>query len=131
MKVPMHELVVRVTKATSLDEAGAEKAVGIILSLIRGAGDRHKVDELFARLPGAEALAEKHAGAASGGGLAGLFGGAFGGPLAAIAKLQAAGLSMEEINVLGRELLGFAREQAGEPLVDEVAGSIPGLSSYL
>jgi hypothetical protein len=127
----MHELMARVTAATGLDEPLAEKAVGIVLSLIRAEGDQDKVDELFARLPGAEGLAKRHAGASSGGGLAGLFGGAFGGPLAAIAKLQAAGLSMDEINVLGRELLGFAREKAGEPLVAEVAGSIPGLSQYL
>jgi hypothetical protein len=127
----MDELMVRVSAATGLDEARAEKAVGIVLSLIRAEGDQHKVDELFDRLPGAEALAAKHAGAAPRGGLGGPFGGAFGGPLAAIAKLQAAGLSMDEINVLGRELLGFAREKAGEPLVNEVAGSIPGLSSYL
>ena len=127
----MHELMARVTAATGLDEASAEKAVGIVLSLIRKEGDRQKVDELFARLPGADALAKKHAGAKSGGSLAGLLGGAFGGPLAAVGKLQAAGLSMEQINVLGRELLGFAREKAGEPLVDEVAGSIPGLSRYL
>jgi hypothetical protein len=127
----MHELLTRVIAATGLDEMRAEAAVGIVLSLIRGEGDRQKVDELFALLPGAQALADKHAGARSGGGLAGLMGGVLGGPLAAVGKLQAAGLSMDEINVLGRELLGFAREKAGEPLVDEVAGSIPGLSRYL
>jgi hypothetical protein len=127
----MHELLTRVSAATGFDEPQAEKAVGIVLSLIRAEGDRQKVDELFARLPGAEELAANHAESKSGGGLLGLFGGAFGGPLAAVGKLQAAGLSMEEINVLGRELLGFAREKAGEPLVNEVAGSIPGLSRYL
>ena len=127
----MHELLGRVSAATGLDEARAEEAVGIVLSLIRAEGDRHKVDELFARLAGAEGLAARHADARSGGGLMGLLGGAIGGPLAAVGKLQAAGLSMEEINVLGRELLGFAREKAGEPLVAEVAGSIPGLSRYL
>ena len=126
----MHELMVRVKAATGLEEARAEKAVGIILSLIRKEGDPHKVDELFARLPGAEALADEHAEAKSGG-LLGMFGGALGGPLAAVAKLQAAGLSMDQINVLGRELLGYAREKAGEPLVNDVAGSIPGLSRYL
>jgi hypothetical protein len=126
----MHELMARVTAATGLDEGRAEQAVGIVLSLIRKEGDRHKVDELFARLPGAGDLAEKHAEAQSAG-LLGMFGGALGGPLAAVGKLQAAGLSMDQINVLGRELLGFAREKAGEPLVDDVAGSIPGLSRYL
>jgi hypothetical protein len=125
----MHELIDQVTAATGLDEGRAEKAVGIVLSLIRKEGDRDKVDVLFARLPGAETLAERH-GQATGGGLAGLLG-AFSGPLAAVGKLQAAGLSMDQINVLGRELLAFAREKAGEPLVNDVASSIPGLSRYL
>ena len=125
----MDDLMDRVRAATGLDEERAETAVGIVLSLIRKEGDREKVDALFARLPGAEALAEKH-GQAQGGGLAGLLG-AFSGPLAAVGKLQAAGLSMDQINVLGRELLGYAREKAGEPLVNDVAASIPGLSRYL
>ena len=126
----MHELMARVTAATGLDEGRAEKAVGIVLSFIRKEGDRQKVDELFAKLPGAEELAARHAEAKSGG-LLGMFGGALGGPLAAVGKLQAAGLSMDQINVLGRELLGFARERAGEPLANDVAASIPGLSRYL
>jgi hypothetical protein len=126
----MHELLARVTAATGLDEARAETAVGIVLSLIRKEGDQQKVDELFARLQGAEDLAARHA-EAKAGGLAGMIGGALGGPLAAVGKLQAAGLSMDQINVLGRELLGHAREKAGEPLVNDVAASIPGLSRYL
>jgi hypothetical protein len=126
----MHDLMDRVTAATGLDEARAEKAVGIVLSLIRKEGDPQKVDELFARLPGAQALADSQAEAKSGGLLA-IFGGALGGPIAAVGKLQAAGLTMEQINMLGRELLGYAREKAGEPLVNDVAGSIPGLSRYL
>jgi hypothetical protein len=104
--------------------------VGIVLSLIRKEGDPDKVDELFERLPGAQALAERQA-EAKAGGLFALFGGALGGPLAAVGKLQAAGLSMDQINALGRELLGYARERAGEPLVNDVAASIPGLSRYL
>ncbi len=127
----MHELIARVTAATGLDEAHAETGVGIVLSLIRAEGNRQKVDELFDRLPGAEAMAANHAQAKSGGGLLGLLGGAVGGPLAAVGKLQAAGLSMAEIEVLGRELLGYAREKAGEPLVNDVTASIPGLSRYL
>lgn len=126
----MQELMDRVTAATGLDQARAESAVGIVLSLIRKEGDPQKVDELFARLPGAEALAERQA-EAKPAGLFGMFGAALGGPLAAVGKLQAAGLSMDQINVLGRELLGYARDKAGEPLVNDVAASIPGLSRYL
>jgi len=49
----------------------------------------------------------------------------------AISKLQAAGLSMAQIKSLGSEVLRYAREKAGDKLVKEAAGSIPGLSAYL
>ena len=129
----MQELIKRVVDKTGLGEAKAEKAVGIVLSLIKAQGDQRKVGELFARLPGADELAARHGGdGARGGGLFGLLGGGLmGGPLAAVAKLQAAGLSMEEIKSLGQEVLSYAREKAGDDLVRDVAGSIPVLSSYV
>ena len=60
-----------------------------------------------------------------------LGGGLMGGPLAAVSKLQAAGLSMAQIKTLGKETLGYAREKAGDDLVKDVANSIPGISGYL
>jgi hypothetical protein len=54
-----------------------------------------------------------------------------GAPLAAVGKLQAAGLSMGEIKAVGYEVLAYAKEKAGDGLVREVAGSIPGLSGHL
>jgi hypothetical protein len=53
-----------------------------------------------------------------------------GGPLAAISKLTAVGLSMDQIKSLGVATLDYAREKAGPQLVKDVAGSIPGLSGY-
>ena len=58
-----------------------------------------------------------------------LGGGLMGGPLAAISKLQAAGLNMDQIKVLGTETLAYAKEVAGDDLVKQVAGSIPGLAA--
>jgi hypothetical protein len=60
-----------------------------------------------------------------------LGGGLMGGPLIAVGKLQAAGLSMDQIKALGAETLAYAKEKAGEKLVKDVAGSIPGLSGYV
>lgn len=129
----MQELVRRVSAATGLPEEKAERAVAIVLSLVKRHGDPSKVGDLFRHLPGADELADRHGGdGARDGGLLGLLGGgAMGGPLVAVAKLQAAGLTMDDIKTLGREVLAYARERAGEPLVREAAGSIPGLSSYL
>ena len=129
----MQELIHRVRAASGLDEQQAEKAVGIILSLVRAQAPEDKGKELFAHLPGAAELAARHGsdGAAKGGLFGMLGGGLMGAPLAAIGKLQAAGLSMAEIRAVGYEVLAYAKEKAGDRLVRDVAGSIPGLSSYV
>jgi hypothetical protein len=129
----MQELIARIVDQTGLDAARAEKALGILLSLVRTQGNQQKVGELFSRLPGAAELADRYGRDRSrGGGLLGMLGGGLmGGPLAAVSKLQAAGLDMAQIKTLGVETLTFAKERAGEDLVRQVAGSIPGLGSYV
>ena len=129
----MHDLIDKIVAATGLDAARAEKAVAIMLSLVKTQGNQAKVGELFAKLPGAAELASRHGGdgAAKGGLLGMLGGGLMGGPLAAISKLSAAGLSMDQIKVLGTLTLDYAKEKAGVQLVKDVAGSIPGLSGYV
>ena len=129
----MQELIARIVTKTGLDPKGAEKALGIMLSLVKTQGNQQKVGELFAKLPGADELARRHGGDGSrGGGLLGMLGGGLmGGPLAAISKLQAAGLNMDQIKQLGTETLSYAKEVAGDDLVKQVASSIPGLGSYV
>ncbi len=129
----MQDLIGKVATATGLDAAKAEKALGIMLSLVKTQGDQSKVEELFGKLPGATELAAKHGGdGASKGGLLGMLGGGLmGGPLAAITKLQSAGLSMAQIKTLGTVTLDHAKDKAGPDLVRQVAGSIPGLSGYV
>jgi hypothetical protein len=104
-----------------------------MLSLVKSQGDKNKVEQLFNALPGAADLADRHG--ADGGKDGSLFnmlgGGMMGGPLVAVTKLQSAGLSMDQIKMLGKETLGYAEEKAGKDLVRDVANSIPGISSYL
>ena len=123
----MQELIRKLTRVADVDEEKAEKALGIILSLIRNEGDQKKVDALFAKLPGASELAARHKRSAGGGLLSKLGGG----PLVAVTKLQGQGLSMAQIKSLGAEVLRYAKKKAGDRLVKDAAGSIPGLSSYL
>ncbi len=122
----MDDLVSRVVAQTGLPPDKAERAIGIMLNLVRNQGEKAKVAELFAKLPGAEDLATRHGGdGAKGGGLLGMLGGGLmGGPLAAVTKLTAAGLSMDQIKVMGSETLAFAREKAGPQLVKDVSVSI-------
>jgi hypothetical protein len=126
----MQDLIKRLTAVTGLDETRAEEALGIVLTLIRTQGHQQKVDALFERLPGAQELAARDG--SKGGGLLGkLGGGLMGGPLVAMSRLQAAGLSMAQIKSLGSEVLAYAKEKAGDQAVKDAAGSIPGLSAYL
>jgi len=129
----MQELIARIVTKTGLPSERAEKALGIMLSLVKTQGNQQKVGELFSKLPGADELAHRHGGDGSrGGGLLGMLGGGLmGGPLAATTKLQAAGLNMDQIKTLGTETLSYAKEVAGEDLVKQVASSIPGLGGYV
>jgi hypothetical protein len=130
----MQELIGRIAAATGLPEDRATKALGIVLNLIQTQGNQNKVQELFDKLPGAAELARQQGGdgAGRGGGLLGMLaGGMMGGPLAAVSKLTAAGLTMDQIKTLGATTLDYAKEKAGAPLVKDVAGSIPGLSGYV
>jgi hypothetical protein len=127
----MKELIKRLSEATGLNEKKAEEALGIVLTLIQSQGDEKKVEALFKKLPGAKELARRSAAVPGGGWLGKLGGGLMGGPLVAVTKLQARGLSMAQIKTLGTEVLSYAKEKAGDKLVREAAGSIPGLSGYL
>jgi hypothetical protein len=129
----MQELIDRIVDKTGLGADKAEKAIGIMFSLVKTQGDKSKVQQLFDAVPGADELIQQHGGdGARGGSLLGMLGGGLmGGPLAAVSKLQAAGLNMDQIKVLGKETLGYAKEKAGDDLVRDVASSIPGISSYL
>lgn len=131
----MQELIERIVAATGLSPDRAEKALGIVLTLIRTQGNQNRVQELFDKLPGAAELATQQGGDGAGkggGGLLGMLaGGMMGGPLAAVSKLTAAGLSMDQIKALGTVTLDYAKQKAGPQLVKDVAGSIPGLSGYV
>ena len=129
----MEELIARVVMATGLDMDRAERAIGIMLNLVKTQGEQTKVAELFSMMPGADKLAASYGsdGASQGGLLGMLAGGMMGGPLAAVSKLSAIGLTMDQIKQLGAVTLDYAKERAGSDLVRQVAGSIPGLSGHV
>ena len=115
----MEELIDRVAQAAGIEAGTARQAVAQILAFLQKEGPAATVKEVMAKLPGAEELAAT-AGEDSGGGLMGLAG-----------KLGSLGLGMGEMQTVGREVLNYARENAGEDKVGEIAGAIPGLSQML
>lgn len=123
----MDELIARVSQSVGIDAALARRAVGIILAFLKKEGPPAEVDQLVAALPGAEA-AMAEAGESSGG-VMGMMGG--GGIMALGGQLMAAGLSMGQIQTLGRELFAYGREKAGEDAMGPIVGAIPGMSQFV
>lgn len=115
----MEELVGRLVAAADISEETARRAVEIIIGFLKDAGPPDKVAELLEKLPGAEKIE-------SPGGFGGMMG-----AMAAFNSLTNAGLDMGEIQTVTRELVAFAKEHAGDRLVDDVVGSIPGLGQFV
>src|SRR6478736_4612274 len=118
----MDEIVDRLVASVGVDRAVAEKAVGIILAFLLKEGPSDKVQALINTMPGADAAIQS---AASEGG----FG--MGGIMGVGTKLMAAGLSMDQMQGVTREIIVYSRERAGEDTVGEIVGSIPGLGQFV
>ena len=123
----MDELIARLVANVGVDRDAAEKAVGVIFEFLLKEGPADKVKALMGLLPGAEELMEAQEGidASGGGGLA------MGGIMGAGTKMMAAGLSMGQVQGVTREVITYAREQAGEDAIGEIVGAIPGLSQFI
>ena len=135
----MEELITNIASKVGIDEALAQKAVSIVLSLVQSQGDDSVVGQLFDKMPGAADLASSGSSALEsgngGGGLMGMVGGLLGGSggeiMSALSQLQSDGLETGQIKDIGGEVLNYAKEQGGEDLVEKLTGSIPGLDKFL
>jgi hypothetical protein len=120
----MDELVGQLAAKAGIDDAVAEKTIGIILGFLRGEGPTDKVQALIDQIPGAEAAI---AASNSGSGLARLMGG---GLMAVGTKLMGLGLGMSEIQNIARELFRFGRDKIGADQMGEIIAGTPGLSQF-
>ena len=131
----MEQLISQLAAQIGIDEALAQKAVGMVLALLEKQGDGDAVSQLFEKLPGAGDLAAEFADSGDGGGMAGMLGGLMGGGAGDVMKvvgsLQGEGMSMDQIQDLGSGLLNHAKSEAGEDLVRQAVANIPGISDYL
>lgn len=150
----MEELIGRITAAVGIDESTAQTAIGVILGFLNKEGPSDAVSELLAAIPGAQDMlaglgdAETDTGGGlggalggllggSGGGLGGLagavgglMGGSGGGLMAAASELMGAGLDMDQIQGTTQEIVGFAREKAGDEVVSQIMAQIPGMDQF-
>jgi len=120
----MDELIGRLAAKAGIDDAVAEKTVGIMLGFLRNEGPFDKVQALIDNIPGAEAAITA---SSNGGGLAKLMGG---GLMAVGTKLMALGLGITEIQSAARELFTFGRDKIGADQMGEIISGTPGLSQF-
>jgi hypothetical protein len=137
------DIVNTVSQKAGLDPAVTEKVVGTIFSVLEHEAEGTSISSFFAKIPGADALAQKYdvmaAGTSSGGGLLSSLQGALGGVLGdktgalinGVAALKASGLDMAQIQKAGATLIQQAEAAAGPDLTNQVLGSVPSLKSHL
>jgi hypothetical protein len=119
----MDELIARLATKAGIDNAVAEKTIGIVLGFLRSDGPSDKVQVLIDQIAGAEAAIA----ASDNGGLAKLMGG---GLMAVGTKLMGLGLGMSEIQNVARELFRFGRDKIGAVEMGEIIAGTPGLSQF-
>jgi hypothetical protein len=111
----MDELITRISQAAGLSPEVSEQSIGEVLLFLHTEGPKEAVAQLLDTMPGGADLISRLAAdtdQSGGGAMSGLFG-------------------MNEMQIVGRELFAAGREKAGEDLMGEIAGSIPGLSQFI
>jgi hypothetical protein len=121
----MDELVGRIVANAGVSQPAAEAAIGIILEFLSREAPPETVAALLEKMPGAEAAIsqarERRGGLPTGlGGIMGLG-----------TRLISAGLSMDQIQGVTREIIAYAREKAGPDAIERFAAAIPSLRQYL
>jgi len=114
------ELIARMSESVGIDVELARKSIGIILAFLQKEGPTAEVGQLVAALPGSEAAIAEASATAGGGGIMALGG-----------QLMGAGLSMGQIQSLGKQLFAYGREKAGEDVMGPIVGAVPGLSQFV
>ncbi|WP_321341885.1 DUF2267 domain-containing protein [Breoghania sp.] len=126
----MDELISRICAKAGISEDTAKEAVGIILRFLHKDGPTDKVETVIDAIPGARELLDE-GGEKKGGLLGGLASMTGMGAMGALNELTSAGLSMGEVQTVTRQVVEYAKEVAGEDLVDDIISSIPGLSQVV
>ena len=129
----MDEMIARVSQAAGVDAQVTRQAIGEIFVFLKSEVEPQALQDLMDKIPGAQDLATSTGEAEApmgGGGLMGalssMMGG--GGIMGLAGKLMALDLGMAEMQTIGRELFAYAREVAGEEIVNKVVASSPTLT---
>jgi hypothetical protein len=120
----MDELTGRLAAKVGIEDAVAEKTIGIILDFLRREGPSDKVQALIDEIPGAEAAISASENSA---GLSKFMGG---GLMAVGTRLMGLGLGINDIQNIARELFRFGRDKIGEDRMGAIIAGTPGLNQF-
>ena len=133
----MQDLVATISKNLGIDSSLVEKAIGIILKMLKDNGIDEKIAPILEQLPGAEDLINKapEPSEASGGGgglmaaVGGLMGG--GGLMETVGQLQNIGLDMNQSQDVAKELVNYTSDKVGSDTLKDALKDIPGIDMIL
>src|ERR1700749_262657 len=120
----MDQLVGELAAKAGIDDAVAEKTIGIMLDYLRSEGPPATAQALIDHIPGAEAaIAVAH----NDSGLSRLMDG---GLMAVGTRLTGLGLAITDIQKIARELFAFGRDKIGADRMGAIIAGTPGLSQF-
>lgn len=115
----MDELIERIERRVGVEPEAARKSIAAILTYLDRNAPKDRMAELYAAVPEAEGLVTKRRG--------GIFSAFSGGLMGIYSQLTSAGFSVEQLQMAGEEVVAFAREKAGDAVVDDLIESTPGV----
>ncbi len=131
----MDELIARASQAAGLEPELAQQAIGEIFAFLKAEVSREQVQKLFDKLPGANDLADSRArpeASISNNGLLSSLRGLMGGGVMGLAsKLMGLGLNTGEMQRLAHEVINYAREKAGDDIVNEIIDLVPPFRQFM
>ncbi|HVZ15182.1 MAG TPA: hypothetical protein VG894_12035 [Bauldia sp.] len=111
-------LIAEIAARTKLDVPVARRAIGTIANFVASEAPAAAADALFAKIPGAAALAQEYQ--QPSGGLFGIFN-----------ALMASGISVADMPTITSSFVSFAKANGAEREVNDVINSIPGLAQFV
>lgn len=135
----MKDLIDQISSELDIESPVAERAVLVIMNILRKYAPEDKFELFLNAIPGANALmsSEKQTDPSSSSDqmsnpFLDLIGNDEANPLMELmTQMQTVGLDMDQAKVIGLDILEFAKSTAGVAVVRDVTDSIPGLSQFL
>jgi hypothetical protein len=134
----MENLIADVAAGAGVAPDVARKSVALVLDFLNREAPEDAMHKLYDKAPALRAVV---ATASTGGqglgttlrGLMGTGSGAMGGGglMALGGDLMNLGLSMEQVQDVGKMVFAYARDKGGDELVGEISAAIPGLSQFI